>query len=82
MQIEIEKHVEKKYVLTLTYQELNALYHCAGNYVEMMENLVQQHVGIRFTGNELKLQEYGKAVVKQMREEEPRLFADISFEFG
>ena len=81
MQIEIEKRVEKNYVLILTYEELNALYHCAGVYCETMESLIQQHMGIRFTNGEIKLQEIANTLTARMREEEPRLYEDLSFEF-
>ncbi len=69
-----------RYLLVLTYEELNAIYHAVGNYGDMLNSMLGCHMGLFLTDNELKLFEKSRELTTCMREIEPKLYYDLSFE--
>ena len=51
----IGKIQNDRYNVSVTYEELNAIYHAMGNYAELMNAIMEQHIGIRLTENEAKI---------------------------
>lgn len=80
MKLTKEKHVTPYYQLNVTYDELNTIYHSLGNYVEILNSLMQQHIGLRMTSGENKLLKSADTLCKLLRDLEPDLYNDLSFE--
>ena len=76
----IGKLSNKQYNITVTYEELNAIYHATGNYAELMNSIMEQHIGIRLTENEDKLIRQANEITNKMRTVVPELYYDLNFE--
>ena len=76
----IGKLENKRYNISVTYEELNAIYHAVGNYAELMNTIMQQHIGIRLTENEDKLIKKAYELSEKMRIIVPELYYDLNFE--
>lgn len=80
MKITKEKHETTYYQLNLSYDELNAIYHAVGNYTEMINLLISLHIGLFPTCGEERIIKMCNKISDQLKEIEPRLFYDLSFE--
>ena len=80
MKIVVDKKIKKEYNITLNYDELNSIYHAIGNYVELLDSLIGQQMGLFLTTGESALHDNCRTISEKLRSIEPELFYDLSFE--
>ena len=78
--MKIVKTNDDNYTLTLSYDELNIIYHCVGNYEEFVNSIMALNMGFRLTGAESCIWEKSRKLSKVMLECEHKLCSDLRFE--
>ena len=78
--MKIGKMQNDRYNLSVSYEELNTIYHAMGNYAELLNAIMEQHIGVRMTENEAKIIAKTYELTEKMRDVIPKLYYDLSFE--
>ena len=75
--LSFDKYQHNTYTLEVDYDDLNVIYHCMGNYVDLLNSIIHLGIGIYKTKCEDEINSRCNELCGKLREIEPKLYYDF-----